>query len=148
MSAQKELSQADYQVLAECRYLLRRFLHFSEQQAREAGLEPQQHQMLLAIRALGLNKPASVGELAERMQLQHHSTVELINRMEERGLLERRRDTDDQRRVLIYLTPYGEELLKNLSIAHRTELRTTAPALLKALRALIENLDIDGDPEQ
>jgi DNA-binding MarR family transcriptional regulator len=63
-------------------------------------------------------------------------------------LLERRRDADDQRRVLIYLTPYGEELLKNLSIAHRTELRTTAPALLKALRALIENLDLDSDAEQ
>ena len=147
MPAEKDLSQADYQVLAECRYQLRRFMHFSEQQAREAGLEPQQHQMLLAVRALGSEKPASVGELAERMQLQHHSTVELIDRMVERGLLERSRDTEDQRRVLIHLTPYGEELLRKLSLAHRTELRTTAPALLQALRALIENLDMDRDKE-
>jgi DNA-binding MarR family transcriptional regulator len=81
MAAHHDLSLADYQALAEFRYLLRRFLHFSEQEARAAGLEPQQHQMLLAIKGLPADKAASVGELAERLQLQHHSTVELINRM-------------------------------------------------------------------
>jgi DNA-binding MarR family transcriptional regulator len=138
MAAHHDLSPADYQALAEFRYQLRRFLHFSEQEARAAGLEPQQHQKLLAIKGLPADKAASVGELAERLQLQHHSTVELINRMSERGLLERRRDTDDQRRVLISLTVYGEELLRKLSLLHRVELRTTGPALVQALHTLTD----------
>ncbi len=108
MGADDELSQAEYQALAELRYQLRRFLHFSEQEARAVGLEPQQHQLLLAIKGLPSDKMASVGELAKRLQLQHHSTVELINRMVERGLLERQRDTNDQRRVLVRLTEHGD----------------------------------------
>ena len=142
MPANHDLSQADYQALAEFRYQLRRFLHFSEQEARAAGLEPQQHQLLLAIKGLPTDKTASVGELAERLQLQHHSTVELIDRMVERGLLERQRDTGDQRRVLISITTYGEELLRKLSLHHRMELRTTGPALVQALHALT---DTPGD---
>ncbi len=138
MSANYDLSQAEYQALAELRYQLRRFLHFSEQEARAAGLEPQQHQLLLAIKGLPSEKTASVGELAERLQLQHHSTVELIDRMAERGLLERQRDPNDQRRVLISLTAYGNELLKKLSLLHRTELRTTGPALVQVLNTLTE----------
>ncbi len=141
MDADKDLSQAEYQALAELRYQLRRFLHFSEQKARAAGLEPQQHQLLLAVKGLPSNTMASVGELAERLQLHHHSTVELINRMVERGLLERQRDTNDQRRVLVRLTNYGDELLKNLSILHRLELRTTGPALVEMLNALIKSQD-------
>ncbi len=139
MGADDELSQAEYQALAELRYQLRRFLHFSEQEARAVGLEPQQHQLLLAIKGLPSDKMASVGELAKRLQLQHHSTVELINRMVERGLLERQRDTNDQRRVLVRLTEHGDELLKNLSLLHRMELRTTGPALVQVLKALTEN---------
>lgn len=139
MSTDQDLSQAEYQALAEFRYQLRRFLHFSEQEARAAGLEPQQHQLLLAIKGVQSEKPASVGELAERLQLQHHSTVELINRMVERGLLERQRDTDDQRRVLISLTAHGNNVLKKLSLLHRMELRTTGPALVQALNSLTAN---------
>ncbi|HEY3991660.1 MAG TPA: helix-turn-helix domain-containing protein [Ktedonobacteraceae bacterium] len=138
MSAEEDLSQAEYQALAELRYQLRRFLHFSEQEARAAGLEPQQHQLLLAIKGLPTGQTASVGELAERLQLQHHSTVELINRMVERKLLERQRDTSDQRRVLVSLTTHGDELLKKLSLLHRLELRTTGPALVQVLNSLTE----------
>lgn len=138
MSAEDDLSQAEYQALAELRYQLRRFLHFSEQEARVAGLEPQQHQLLLAIKGLPSERTASVGELAERLQLQHHSAVELINRTVERGFLERQRDTSDQRRVLVRLTEYGEELLKKLSLLHRMELRSTGPALVQVLNALTE----------
>jgi DNA-binding MarR family transcriptional regulator len=138
MSIDFDLSQAEYRALAEFRYQLRRFLHFSEQEARTAGLEQQQHQLLLAVRGLPSGKMASVGELAERLQLQHHSTVELIDRMVGRGLLERQRDPNDQRRVLIYLTRNGDELLKRLSLVHLTELRTTGPTLVQALNALIE----------
>lgn len=139
MDTDSDISLAEYQALAEFRYQLRRFMRFSEQAARAAGLEPQQHQLMLTIKGLPADKIASVGELAERMQLQHHSTVELINRMVERGLIERRRDVNDQRRVLISLTPYGDELLKGLSLLHRTELRTTKPILLQALNALEED---------
>jgi DNA-binding MarR family transcriptional regulator len=136
MDADSDLSQTEYQALAEFRYQLRRFLHFSERAARAAGLEPQQHQLMLAIKGLPVDKIASVGELAERMQLQHHSTVELINRTEERGLIERRRDASDLRRVLVSLTPSGDELLKKLSLLHRMELRTTRSALVQVLNAL------------
>ena len=138
MSEEENLSQVEYQALAELRYQLRLFAHFSEQEARAAGLEPQQHQLLLAIKGLPSEKTASVGELAERLQLQHHSTVELINRSVERGLLERQRDSGDQRRVLVRLTAYGEDVLKKLSLLHRTELLSTAPALVRVLNALTE----------
>jgi DNA-binding MarR family transcriptional regulator len=136
MPADYDLSLDDYQALAEFRYQLRRFLRFSEQEARAAGIEPQQHQMLLAIKGLPPQSTASVGELAERLQLQHHSAVELINRMVERGLLERRRDTADQRRVLVELTERGDDLLRKLSLLHRMELRSMAPALVESLTAL------------
>jgi DNA-binding MarR family transcriptional regulator len=136
MTADYDLSLDDYQALAEFRYQLRRFIRFSEQEARAAGIEPQQHQMLLAIKGLPTASTATVGELAERLQLQHHSTVELINRMVERGLLARQRDTADQRRVLVQLTDHGDDLLRKLSLLHRMELRSMAPALVESLIAL------------
>ncbi len=141
MSAESDLSPADYRALGEFRYQLRRFLHFSEQAVRSAGLEPQQHQLLLAIKGLPLEKPPSIGELAERLQLQHHSTVELIDRMVERKLILRQRDSGDQRRVLIILTPTGEDVLRKLSLLHRMELRTLGPTLVLALHQLIGNPD-------
>lgn len=136
MSDTHEISQAEYRALAEFRYELRRFLHFSEQAARAVGLEPQQHQLLLAIKGLPQGRLASVGELAERLQIQHHSAVELVDRMVERKLIERQRDEQDQRRVLLSLTPYGEEVLKKLTLLHRTELRSTGPALVNVLNQL------------
>jgi DNA-binding MarR family transcriptional regulator len=136
MSDTREISLAEYRALAEFRYELRRFLHFSEQAARAVGLEPQQHQLLLAIKGLPAGRLASIGELAERLQIQHHSTVELVNRTAERGLLARQRDEQDQRRVLLSLTPYGEEVLRKLTLLHRTELRSTGPALVSMLHEL------------
>lgn len=137
MDIDQEIPLVEYQALAEFRYQLRRFLHFSEQAARAAGLEPQQHQLLLALKGLPEGRPATVGELAERLQIQHHSTVELVNRMVDRNLIERTRDERDQRKVLISLTSYGEEVLHKLSLLHRTELRSTGPALVRALVTLI-----------
>jgi DNA-binding MarR family transcriptional regulator len=128
----------DYQALAEFRYQIRRFLHFSEQAAREAGLEPQQHQLLLALKGLPEGRKATISELAERLQIQHHSTVELIDRMVERDLVQRSRDDEDQRRVFIKLTPQGEEVLRKLSLLHHTELQTTGPTLVQALNRLID----------
>lgn len=134
----KELSLSDYQALAEFRYQLRKFLHFSEQTARTAGIEPQQHQLLLVIKGLPEEKLPTISYIAERLQLQHHSAVELLDRLEERELVQRQRDESDQRRVLIHITPQGEAMLQDLSFYNLNELQTAAPNLVHALNALIE----------
>lgn len=137
MSVDQEISLSQFQSLAEFRYQLRRFLHFSEQAARSVGLEPQQHQLLLALKGLPQGRPATVSELAERLQIQHHSTVELINRMVEKNFLERSRDENDQRKVIIHLTANGEEVLRKLSLLHSTELRSSGPELVRSLNKVI-----------
>jgi DNA-binding MarR family transcriptional regulator len=133
-----EILSEDYQALAEFRYQIRRFLRFSEQVARAAGIEPQQHQVLLAIKGLPPEKRATIGELAERLQIQHHSTVELVDRLEDGGLVERQRDEEDQRRVLVHLTQQGEELLQRISSSTLAELRVAGPMLVQALSRLIK----------
>ena len=117
--------------MAELRYQIRRFLRFSENAARQAGIEPQQHQLLLAVRGLPDVLKPTIGVLAERMQLQHHSTVELIDRLVERGFLFRLRSTDDKRQVLVKLTHNGEEFLKRLSLHHLQELPIRRPNIRK-----------------
>jgi len=144
MATNQELSLREYQALAEFRYQLRRFLRFSEEAARSVGLEPQQHQLLLALKGLPEGRAATVGELAERLQIQHHSTVELINRMAERDLIERSRDENDQRRVNIRLTGNGDEVLRKLSLLHQEELRTTGPALVRTLMTLTHEDNSNG----
>ena len=125
--------------MAELRYQIRRFLRFSENAARRAGIEPQQHQLLLAVRGLPDDLKPTVGTLAERMQLQHHSTVELIDRLVERGFLCRLRATDDRRQVLVKLTHDGEAFLKSLSLHHLQELQSAGPKFVKVLQTLIDN---------
>jgi DNA-binding MarR family transcriptional regulator len=127
----------DYQALAELRYQIRRFLHFSEQAARAAGIEPQQHQLLLAVKGLPEAQRPTIRTLADRMQLQHHSAVELIDRLEKGGLVSRSRSEVDRREVLIQLTAKGERLLRELSLHHQAELRDSGPALSQMLRRLI-----------
>ncbi len=128
------LETADYEVLAEFRYLIRRFLHFSEDAARQAGLEPQHHQLMLAVKGAGGNQGPRIAYLAERLQLQHHSTVELVDRLAKRGLIERTRGEEDRREVHVKLTPRGMRILQHLTLHHREELRTTAPALVSTLK--------------
>jgi DNA-binding MarR family transcriptional regulator len=125
-----------YRALADFRYHLRRFLHSSEEAAREAGLEPQQHQLLLAIKGLPADDLATITRLAERLQLRHHSVVGLVDRLAAAGLVHRRRDGMDQRRVLIELTAAGEAILERLSRFHERELRLLAPALIASLEAI------------
>lgn len=129
----KQLTQSDYAALAEFRYQIRRFLHFSEQAARRAGVEPQQHQLMLALRGSD-EDGLRIADLAERMQIQHHSAVELVDRLEERGLIQRGRGTDDRREVYVRLTGRGDRILQELTLHHREELRSAAPALISALR--------------
>jgi DNA-binding MarR family transcriptional regulator len=135
----------DYKSLAEFRYQIRRFLRFSEDAARGAGVEPQQHQMLLAIKGLPDGEHASVRTLAERMQLQHHSTVELVDRMERAGLVRRQRAEQDRREVLVTATPKGERLLRELTLHHRDELRDSGPELAQALWRLISRPSKSAD---
>lgn len=127
-----ELAPHDYEVLAEFRYLLMRFAAFSEQAAHAAGLAPRQHQALLAIKGFPGGAEVTIGDLAERLGIRHHSTVGLVDRLVSRGYLVRREDRYDRRRTLLALTASGEQALAGLSAAHRQELRRVAP-LLKSL---------------
>jgi DNA-binding MarR family transcriptional regulator len=131
------LTVADYASLAELRYQIRRFLHFSEQVSRKAGLEPHQHQLMLALKGLPATVRPRIGELAERLQIRHHSTVELVNRLSAGGYVRRHRGGEDGREVLLSLTPKGEKVLRELSLHHRAELRMHGPALIAALRRVI-----------
>src|SRR5215470_10947830 len=134
--AAPRLTVADYRALAEFRYQLRRFMSFSEEAARSAGLEPQQHQLLLGVKGLSRGQPATIGALAGWLHLRHHSMVELVDRTEARGLVRRERAEGDRRQVLVRLTPLGESLLSRLALVHRAELRLVGPALLGVLRTL------------
>jgi len=127
----------DYQSLANFRYEVRRFLNFSESAARSAGIEPQQHQALLAIKGRPPGFETSIGDVAVRLMIRHHSAVELVDRLEARGWIRRSRSADDGRRVDLRLTPRGEKLLEQLSVAHRNELDSAGPRLLKALQGVL-----------
>src|SRR5580700_4056274 len=129
-----KLISADYESLAEMRYQIRRYLRFSQEASRNAGLEPRQYQLLLAIKGLPQNVRPRIGELAERLQIQHHSTVELVNRLANGGFVRRHRAGDDRREVLLALTPRGEKVLRKLFLHHQAELRLRGPALVAALR--------------
>jgi DNA-binding MarR family transcriptional regulator len=134
----KSTQTPDYESLAEVRHQIRCFLHFSERVARAAGLEPHQHQLMLALKGLPKGVRPRVRELAERLQIQHHSTVELANRLAAGGYVYRQRGERDRREVFLSLTPKGEKVLKELSLHHRTELRMQGPALIAALKRAIE----------
>jgi DNA-binding MarR family transcriptional regulator len=131
------LTLSDYRSLAEVRYQIRRFLHFSEQASRKAGLEPHQHQLMLALKGLPKGIRPRIGELAERLQIRHHSTVELVDRLSAGGYVRRQRIAQDRREVLLSLTPKGARVLRDLSLHHRTELRAQGPALIAALQHVI-----------
>jgi len=132
-----DVSAAGYRQLAEFRYRVRQFLHFSEEAARSNGIEPQQHQLLLAIKGLPEGARPTVTALSQRLCLRHHSTVELIDRLVEQRAVARRPSDLDHREVLIELTPHGQELLHRLSILHWQELRVSGPALSEALSAVL-----------
>lgn len=133
----RKVKDADYQALAEFRYQIRCFLRFSENAARAAGLEPQQHQILLAIKGLPPRRTATIGVLAERMQLAHHSTVELIDRLEDKRLVERLRDDSDRRQVIVSLTPEGQKILAQLSLNHIKEMSVVGPTLVGVLNQFV-----------
>jgi DNA-binding MarR family transcriptional regulator len=130
----KKLTSSDYQALAEFRYQIRRFLHFSEQVVKKAGLERGQYLLMLAIKGMPEGLRPRIRDLADRMQIRHHSAVELVNRLETGGFVHRTRAQDDRREVLLALTPKGEKVLGELALHHHNELRTAGPELVAALR--------------
>jgi DNA-binding MarR family transcriptional regulator len=144
---EKTLALSDYRALAELRYQIRLFLRFSEEAARKMSLEPQQHQLMLALKGLPSGIRPTIGTLAERLQIQHHSAVELVNRLSAGGLVRRNRSGEDRRQVLLGLTPKGEKVLRELSIGHKAELRSQGPALVAALeRAMRPTKGAHGSP--
>ena len=136
MKGIQKLSRSQYERLAEFRHALRQFLHFSEQAAHAAGLTPQQHQALLAIKGFPERDHVTVGELAQRLQLRPHSTVGLIDRLAADNLAERTPSTQDRRQVFVRLTRHGEKVLESLASAHRKELKRIGPHLQRLLEQL------------
>lgn len=133
------MTAAEFRALAEFRYRIRVFLNGSEEAARKAGLEPQQYALMLALRGLPLNVEPSIREMAERMQLRHHSVVELVDRLERRQFLRRERSRNDRRQVILHLTSRGERILTRLAKQRISELRTAAPALVDSLTTVIRS---------
>jgi DNA-binding MarR family transcriptional regulator len=132
-----DLNTREYRQLAAFRYQISKFLHFSETATREHGLEPRQHQLLLAVKGLPEGVLPTVGEIAKRLFLKHHSAVELIDRLEKIDAVRRERSIHDAREVFIRLTLRGDALLRELSIAHRSELESSGLELARALRHVI-----------
>lgn len=116
------LNKRDFETLADFRYQIRKFIRFSEQLALKHGIKPQQYQLLLQIKGYPDRDWATVGELAERLQSQHHGVVALISRCEKLGLVERRRSSDDRRRIEIRLLAKGDRLVNEVARLHRDEL--------------------------
>jgi DNA-binding MarR family transcriptional regulator len=132
-----DVSELGFRRLAEFRHRIRQFLRFSEEAARAKGIEPQQHQVLLAIKGLPKGIRPTITALSQQLCVRHHSMVELVDRLEARGAVLRRHGEEDQREVFVELTPRGEELLHRLSLIHWEELRVSGPALSDSLHAVI-----------
>jgi DNA-binding MarR family transcriptional regulator len=128
--------ELDYQILAEFRYLLRKFLAFSKAAAEGSGLTAQQHQVLLAIKGYGGETGLTIGEIADRLLIRHHSAVELVDRLVAIGLARRSVDREDRRRVRVTLAAKAEARLKELSAAHLAELHAAKPTLTRILASL------------
>lgn len=137
MTDSLRFTKTDYEVLAEFRYTLRRFLRFSESAANEVGITPQQHQALLIVMGFPGHEKITIGELAERLQIHHHSAVGLVNRLVAENLIERIPAVNDRRLVYISVTRHGLSALKRLSKVHREELGLLAPQLRLLLERII-----------
>lgn len=132
----RPLTEPEYLALGEFRYQLRRFLRHMEEASRLLGANPQQYQLILAVKGLPRDVLPTISQLAERMQLNHNSMVELVDRCEENNLLRRTRSAGDRRQVTLSITPEGETLLRKLGVAARQELRDTGPVLVDVIQRL------------
>jgi DNA-binding MarR family transcriptional regulator len=135
----EKITEEEYRALGELRYLIRRFLQEGDTKAKQVGLEPQQYLLLLAVRGLPAGEDATISTLANRLSLRHHSTVELIDRMEAHGYVKRVRGREDRRQVLVSLQARGEKLLETVVEQRIIELRGTGRALVAAISSLLES---------
>ena len=135
----KKISSAEFRALAELRYRIRLFLRESDAAARTVGLEPQQYLMLLAIRGLPEDSSAKIQTLADRLALRHHSAVELVDRLEQRGYVRRTRSREDRRQVLVSLLPKGQKALERVVQQRISELRNNGRELVRAIDALLRD---------
>jgi len=131
------VSITDYRSLAAFRYEIRKFLAFSEKAARDAGIQPKQHQLLLSVRGLPKGARPTIGTIAERLCVQHHTAVALVDKLEKRGLLCRERSSKDRREVLLRLTDEATALLRRLSAQHREQLQNVSPTMVAALQTIL-----------
>ena len=143
-----KVSLADYRALAQFRYEIRKFLAFSEAAARTLGIEPQQHQALLAVKGLPEGVEPTIGALAERLCVQHHTAVALVDKLEERGWAARKRASSDRRQVLLTLTPQGGELLAKLSELHSQQLGAVGSDMVHALDLIVSAHTRDSSKER
>jgi DNA-binding MarR family transcriptional regulator len=134
----RPIRDADYRALADFRYALRRFLAFSEEAARAAGLTAQQHQALLAIKGFPAGDQVTVGDLADRLLIRHNSAVELVNRLVSAGLVVKQPGREDRRKVIIHLTGEAEAILDDLSVSHLDELRRSGAPMMEIAALLNE----------
>jgi DNA-binding MarR family transcriptional regulator len=132
------ITTEDYRALAELRYRIRQFLRDGDAMARASGLAPQQYLLLLAIRGLPEGQEATIRTLAERLALKHHSAVELVDRLETRGYVNRSRGREDRRSVLVSLLPRGERILKDVARRRIDELRSNGRELVRAIEQLLQ----------
>ena len=142
----EKITAAEYRALAQLRFLIRKFVGGGDAVARKAGLEPQQYQLLLCIRGMPAAEDATIRALADRLNLKHHSAVELIDRSEQHGYVRRSRSREDRRRVLVTLQPGGLKLLEKVASHRIGELRATGAAFVEAISLLLEDRTAAGVP--
>ena len=135
-STKSDVTLSDYRALSEFRYQLRLYLSLSDQAARSAGLHPGQYRLLLIVKGLPERLEPTISNLAERLGLRHHSTVELVDRLEKRGLIYRERSDRHRSFVFVRMTPKGEAVLRKLVLSRKIELQKAGPILVKALNTL------------
>ncbi|PYS08076.1 MAG: MarR family transcriptional regulator [Acidobacteria bacterium] len=138
-STKPDVTLADYRALAEFRYELRRYLALSDQAARFAGLHPGQYRFLLMLKGLPDGIEPTIGNLAERLGLRHHSTVELVDRLEKRGFIYRERNERHRSFVFVRIAPKGESILRKIVASRKVDLKKAGPVLVEALNTLIKN---------
>ncbi len=138
MKSRTSISPGEVRALFEFRYNIRDFLAASEKICAAHRLRPQQYQLMLAIKAMPGEEPPYIAVLARRLQLRHHSVVELANRLSALGLARRARSRLDRRLALVELTPAGNKLFQNVAMAHRAELQHTGPVLVRALTKVLD----------
>ena len=135
-SSQNDVTHSDYQALAEFRYQIRRYLAVSDQAAEAAGIPSQQYQLLLALKGLPDGMEATITNLADRLGVRHHSAVELVDRLEKRGLVKRERSDVHRSFVFVRITKDGDAMLRKLVASRKVDLKVAGPILVKTLTTL------------